>query len=147
MKKLILLLMLLALFIASPVYGASSCSVGTVERQGHLVMLPLDWVAHTDGSFTTWTTPVIRGFITHVQTDPGGTAPQALYDITLKNSQGYDVMGGALGNRSATATECTRALMNGGYQGIDVNDTLSLAITGNNVNTAIGEIRIYYYAY
>lgn len=53
----------------------------------------------------------ITGFIKKVETVPGlagdltNDLPSASYDITIKDEHGYDVVGGGLQNRSASAAE------------------------------------------
>jgi hypothetical protein len=65
------------------------------------------WTAHTDGVVTgVATTGYYTGKIERLVTDPDGvTAPTALYDITIVDDDGYDVLAGAGADRSATVTE------------------------------------------
>ena len=135
----VLPVLLLTLFMAAPQisHAASSC-VATEVATGVIVY---SWTAHTDGTFTSslCTNPRrVDGWVTHVQTDPGGTAPQALYDITLTDSRSEDIAAGQLANRSATATETVE------IGGRPVYGPLTLNISGNNVNGATGQVIIYY---
>jgi len=102
------------------------------------------WTAHTDGSFTDYEiTEVIDGEVFMVVTNPGATAPQADYDIDLKDSDGVDIMGATLDDRSASGTEQAAPLVGAAYCPRFVDGKLTLAISGNNVNGAVGVISIY----
>lgn len=139
MRRLFLALLLVLLCSAS-VMAASTCTV-TQQSVGDGAMLQFSWTAAADGSFdgTTCAPSVnIKGWVTHVETQPGTPAPTANYSATLKNSQGYDVAGGALASRSQTATE---VITIGTFP---VFRSLALALTGNSVNGAQGTIRVYY---
>lgn len=107
----------------------------------------LSWTAAADGSLTSVTTEEsIDGYVYMVVTDPGTTAPQALYDLTLTDSYGLDIMGGALLDRSATVTEqAFPVLLTGVYGSRRVNGRLTLNLTNNNVNAATGIVYIYFY--
>jgi len=81
--------------------------------------------------------------ILEVRTNPGATAPQALYDIVLNDSDGIDLMGGTLADRSATASQrAIPALATGIYGGSAITGALTLAITNNNVNSAVTVITV-----
>ena len=145
MIKRTFLALLLLLVLVGGVYGASS------QTETHYTNLPGDvdvwviaWTAHTDGSYTNYTTQWnVDGYVFMVVTDPGATAPQALYDITLLDSDGIDVMGGELANLSATATEQAVPKIGAVYGTRFVRGPLTLTISNNNVNTALGEVIIY----
>ena len=107
----------------------------------------LSWTAAADGSLTSVATQEsIDGYAYMVVTDPGTPAPQANYDITLTDSHGLDIMGGALADRSATLTQqAFPALLTGVYGSRRVNGRLTLNITNNNVNGAKGIVYIFFY--
>lgn len=139
MKKLLLLLVAFFLLIGGQVFGASSMVEQEYVRGG-LHILQLSWTAHTDGSFTSVQTERrIDGYVVAFETDPGATAPTPDYDITITNLGGYDIAGGALADRSDTATEYVQ-------RGIPVFGEVTLNITNNAVDTALGIVRIYYYS-
>ena len=72
------------------------------------------------------------------RTNPGATAPQAAYDITLTDSDGIDLMGGRMADRSATASEAAvPEIASGVPWPRPVDGALTLTITNNNVNSAI----------
>jgi len=92
----------------------------------------------------TITDQIAGRYITEVRTNPGATAPQALYDIVLNDTDGIDLMGGTLADRSATASErAIPALATGIYGGTPIDGALTLAITNNNVNSALSVIKIF----
>jgi len=135
--KILWLAILMLFLIPSVSFAASSCTAKPVSYG----LIELSWTAHTDGTFTSTTcTPVypINGWVTDVVTDPGATAPQALYDVTLTDKYGVDISAGDLADRSATASEHVQI---GGYP---VYGPLTLNITSNNVNAAVGTVAIFF---
>lgn len=142
-------LVLAILFLVLPMIclGASS------QTETHYTDLPGDvdiwviaWTAHTDGTYTNYTTLWnVDGYVFMVVTDPGATAPTANYDITLLDSDGVDVMGGELANRHTTSTEQAVPKIDAVYGTRFVKGPLTLTISNNSVNTALGEVIIYIY--
>lgn len=87
---------------------ASSVTVTERNHSGLTVkLIKFDWTAHTDGAVTgVATTGAYTGKVEMFVTDPdAGTAPTILYDITVTDDQGVDVLAGAGANRSATVVE------------------------------------------
>ncbi len=105
------------------------------------------WTSGTDGDinlFTCVTDMDITGWIHEIETDPdGSTAPTPSYDITLVNANGRDVAGGALANRSATATEIVKPVVNSIQQEAISQGPLTITITAAG-DTKKGEVLIYY---
>ena len=97
------------------------------------------------GYSSTASTHPIDGYVIMAVTDPGTVSPTASYDLTITDEDGEDIMGGALVNRSATATESAQPEI-GGTAVISrrVNGLVTLAITGNSVNSAATEVKLYY---
>jgi len=142
MKK-VFLAMVMVLFMVSVSWGAESC-VQTLQAGGSINVLQMVWTTDSSGNFTaTDTAYPIEGYLMLVETDPSATAPTADYDIVLNDANGIDVMGGALGDRSATATELTMPLLNGNYTMLPVPGTLTMDVT-NAGNSKSGTIRIYF---
>jgi hypothetical protein len=155
MKKTVLIFALaLALLFPSSLWAAA---VGTctqslpVITNSNIRVLTFTCTASVDdGSFPSTATSdaitaAIKGmYITEVRTNPGSTAPQALYDIVINDTDGIDLMGGTLANRSATASErAIPALVTGIYGGTAVDGALTLVITGNNVNSAGTVVKVF----
>ena len=97
----------------------------------------------TGGSFPAITIrEQVFGMVLVADVNPGATAPTANYDITLTNTDGIDLFGSALTNRSATVSERTLPLRDGVYSAMVSDGTLVLNITGNSVNSATTVIKI-----
>lgn len=99
-----------------------------------------------DGSFPNTVLPVFEGRLLHLETNPGATAPTALYDITVEDQNAVDVLQGVGANRSATASERANIVYSGGidHPVVDGSDALTLKIAGNAVNSAITVIDLVY---
>ena len=116
------------------------------ERDG-IVEITLDWTADdTDGSvpetIIDWP---IAGILSYVTTNPGAPAPQDLYDIALEDEDGVDVMGGALDDRKTATGEVAFPKEPGAtvnLNGVAVAGILTFGLTGNNVNSAVGRVRL-----
>jgi hypothetical protein len=119
--------------------------------------LIITWTAHTDGTFTSVSTDdyehepntgitmtdMIKGLELHAaQANPGATAPQALHDITVTDAAGEDLFGGDLTNLSATATESAHTEAGGTDNGRLITGALTINISGNNVNSATGVLKL-----
>ncbi len=158
MKRLALIAVVLAaLFCPAAGFGAAAgtCTQAFTEVYNYQYASPLATLTFTctasvdDASFPSTATSAtitdqIKGrYILEVRTNPGSTAPQALYDIVLNDTDGIDLMGGNLANRSATASEAAPpAITTGVYWPRPIDGTLTLVITGNNVNSAVTVVKI-----
>ena len=95
----------------------------------------LSWVSDSSGNVTQTTSTKVWGTICRVIIDPGATAPTALYDATLTDEAGIDLLVGQGANLSATDTTSFVPLLEGtdgtttAMFPIIVNDTLTLTIT------------------
>jgi len=159
MKKLTALLLALVLWLvlAVPAQADSSCTVRLdrySQYQGGMCQLTLSWTAAANGSFTSYTISdaqmlkYLKGLAYQAETNPGSTAPTAAYDITITNAGGNDIMGGALADRSATATErAAPVLASGTEYPAAINGPLTLNITNNSVNAATGTVVLYWWYY
>jgi len=86
----------------------------------------------------------LNAFIVLVVTNPGATAPTASYDVTLVDSEGVDVMGGALNDRSATASEQAMPLISGNPVPRLVLGSLTFKLANNSVNSATGTCNVFF---
>ena len=129
-------------------FAASSCSITDTFCVGKICMLEYTWTAHTDGTFTSWTPTapnhMVNGMILRFETDPGGTAPTALYDISMTDSRGVRIDGGSLDNRSATVTEMVTPVLGSDYKFTPNQGFLTLGISNNSVNSATGVVRVWW---
>ena len=121
---------------ASAVGTVTLTSADIVEGQDVEIYTYTMTADASDGSFPATATYPINGWIIRVETNPGSTAPTALYDITLTDQDGLDVMNDALANRSATATE--HVLAPQPY----VRGGVTITPTNNSVNSAVVVLRI-----
>ena len=147
MKRKILILALMVIVpISCLVWAASSVTETWSRPASDVDVVNLSWIADaTTGVFTTYEIKRgLDGWIAMVVTNPGDTAPLANYDIAIKDSDGVDIMGGSLSNRSATATEqAVPTLMSGAYGPRFVEGLITVEISGTTVAAATGEIIIY----
>ncbi len=103
----------------------------------------------TDGSFPATKLGLPRALrgcrLEAMETNPGSTAPQAVYDITLVDDAGFDLLGGAGLNRSATDTERVIPILSTGvYGSVPVNGDTTVTIANNNVNSAVVVIDLWF---
>lgn len=157
MRKLILAGLLVLATVAALPLIASAAAVGTctqsilnVGNQTGGKVVTFSCVASADdASFPstatdTAITAAINGlFIAEVRTNPGGTAPTNLYDMVLNDTDGIDLMGGALADRlTATSQRAIPILATGVYGTTMVDGALTLVITNNLVNSAIAVVKV-----
>ena len=86
----------------------------------------------------------VGGRLLQIATDPGSTAPQANYDIALTEGGGADLLLGVGANRHTSSSEVAVIESNGAHGVYAGTDTLTIAISNNNVNSAGITIKIYY---
>ena len=141
MKKILILAAIVVLLLPNMAIAAGSCTAATVTKQSITVTTYTCTGDSSDGSYPTKASDVsIRGWVYAVDTIPGTPNPTAAWDATLKNANGYDIMGGVILNRSASAAERVTPTVTAWVDG-----PLTLAITGNSVNSAVIVIKVYTY--
>ena len=153
MKRLIVALGILALLvvpITAYAAGATSTVTDTLVKDGgggsHVSLLTFVWIANSGGAVTSDASDEeVSGYVFKVITDPGTTAPTALYNATLTDEDGVDVMGGELADRSATVSEQVVPKIDTVFGSNWVSGTLTLNIEGNSVNGGQGEVKVYIY--
>lgn len=141
MKRLILAVLLAALAALAPTVTQAAgtvvlTSTDHVPGQDVTVYTYRLTADASDGSWPATASDPIDGWIIRVETNPGATAPTALYDLTLVDTDGLDVMGGVLANRSATLTE--HVLSPQPY----VRGAVTITGTNNAVNSAVVDFKI-----
>ena len=144
MRKFMLAILMVLVVVSSSVYAAESVTQ-SLQAGGQIQVLQMVWVTDSSGNLTATATGYpVEGFLMAVETVPSATAaPTTLYDVVLNNAQGLDMMGGALGDRSATAAEMTLPLLNGIYTMLPEPGLLTLDVT-NAGNSKSGTVRIYF---
>ena len=105
------------------------------------------WKAKSDdGTVTSTACASFKGWVFMATADPGSTPPQASYDIVLNDTDSVDIFGAELNNLSATVSAHAVPKIGSAYYGPRfINGTLTMVLTGNNVNSATGTVKIYYY--
>ena len=128
--------------------------VETHTKRGPIGLITLTCTADS-GDATFPATPLVTKFsgeLIRMVTNPGATGPTNLYDLTLDDADGIDVLYGAGDNLLIATTEdnpnvVTETAASKGYQmhpPISVADTLTLTITNNSVNSAVVVVKLYY---
>jgi hypothetical protein len=100
-----------------------------------------------DGSFADATvTAKIEGRLLDLATNPGGTAPDDNYDVSIEDQHGHDVLETVGANRHTTNTQKVPVVYSGTslHPTVDESDTLTLKISGNSTNSATTVIELYY---
>jgi len=150
MKKILTIIAAIVLLAPLGALAAGSSASATVARiDEQLYKATVTWVAD-DGDGSVPTAGIVspkNGYVILGITDPGSTAPQAAYDITVTDSLGADVFGGNLGDLSATATERAFPADAGGNEGaqfVQAGESLTFTLTNNNVNDATGSLVLYF---
>jgi hypothetical protein len=143
------------MLIASGVCAAAApgvCTQSLVSYGTNMKELTFVCTGSTDHSFpatatSTANTTAIKGYyVTDVYTSPGGTAPTDGTAVALNTADSpvWDVLGG-VGVCSSTLTKrflTPVTLPSGGIAANTVRGALSLAISGNSVDSAIVTVKV-----
>jgi hypothetical protein len=123
-RSLVLLAAALTL-LAAEARAAGTVTV-TEETFGTVKKITFAWTSTAGGAADAPTVATFSGKIEALVTIPDAVdAPTTLYDVTVTDADGVDVLAGAGANRSATATELVLASL----LGIVANDLLTVNIT------------------
>lgn len=153
MKKLFIAL-LVSLFLSTAAFGAESLTP-SIKASGPYKVYNLVWVSATNTFTAVELEQPIDGMVLLVEFIPSATAaPTTLYDVTLRNSSGIDILGdsgaagaevydGAGANLSATVASETQPLVNGNYGAIPVMGKLTIDVLSPG-NDKGGTVRIHY---
>lgn len=114
-------------------------------REGWVRKWVVDFVADAaDGSVPTLNSNLkIEGRLIQIITNPGAVAPTTLYDITVVDPEGADMLLGVGANRSATVTEVAGIILDNGQNPV-VNDILTFGLINNSVNSATGRFILFF---
>lgn len=101
----------------------------------------------SDASYPATNLPGFSGKLLALRTNPGSTAPQDNYDITLVDGDGVDRLQGVGANRSTTNSQEVAVV----YSGTAIHpacshETLTLTLANNNVNSAVTVVTLIYEA-
>ena len=129
---------------------AGTVTQATTTLVDHIKVVTLTCTADaSDGSYpSTVLTGVPNngkgGRLLQIATDPGATAPQSNYDIVLTEGGGADLLLGVGANRHTSNSEVAIIESNGAHPVYAGTDTLTLALSNNNVNSALVTIKLYF---
>lgn len=150
MKK-IFFIILIALSLLFPLTAFSAapgtCTVAYASINAEVSTITWSWVASVDdGSVPNTASSSFKGWVFMATTDPGAVAPQDNYDIELRDSDSVDIFGLELNNRDTVTSEHAVPKIGSAYYGARfINGALTMVFSGNNVNSATGTLKIYYY--
>jgi hypothetical protein len=151
MKRLLLALLMI-LVMATSSWAVGTATVSDVARvnvlgQTQRIILTIAWTDDAAGT-TLAINPATYGiqtwYLVQAETDPG-TAPTALYDITLPSTSGFDISLGLLMNRSATLTERV-SVASGGVVYPIVFQSFTFTLSGNANAGATGTLKLIFSA-
>lgn len=154
MKRLFTaILMLVALIFLTGQAGAAGAVTQAIKNyaNGNMKTVTFSWTGDavngtvpSTATNAAITTEIAGWYVYAIETDPG-VAPTTLYDIVINDASGFDISGGQLANRSATATErvipkldATASL----YGGVLVDSALTLVITNQSAVSATGTVKL-----
>lgn len=117
------------------------------DVRGHIRKLEFTCVADAaNASFPDTALPAIEGRLLALKTKSGATAPTDLYDVTIEDQHGVDVLQGVGANRPAASGAKVGIVFSStsAHPPVDDSDTLTLKIANNLVNSAAITIVLYY---
>jgi len=108
----------------------------------HLTKYSLAWVSDGSGNVSGNAATFAQGRLIQIKfiPDGGGTAPTALYDVVLSDSNGVDFLGGAGANLSATVSTITVPTVPLVY---DATSTLDLVVSNAGISKG-GTVRLWF---
>lgn len=95
------------------------------------------------GTVPNLTIPKAWGYIVKLVTKPGAVQPTTLYDITVEDENGIDVLAGAGQNRSATVGEQAAPVISGAATPVPISGDLTVKVTNNSVNSATAKVELW----
>lgn len=119
----------------------------THEKRGNVRVVRCSCTGDaSDGSIPQQTLPTFGGRLLALETNPGSPAPTSNYDVAINDQHGHDVLQGVGANRHTSSTEKVAVVYSGTaiHPPVAQGDTLTLAVSGNSVASAVTEIDLYY---
>src|SRR5579859_5490774 len=144
MRHLKIVLSLLLLPLAALAVGSVTTTCSQIGTSG-VWTLTYAWIGDAStGSIPATTAPCLlsnsqmQGMrVFQVETVPGSPSPTASYSVTLKDANGVDYLAGTTSALSATAAA------NWPVTAPPILGTLTMAVTGNSVNSAQGQVVVF----
>lgn len=98
----------------------------------------------SDGSIpSTGTGKKITGYVSRAVVNPGTPAPTDGFDVTITDSGGVDIFETDLNDQSASSTLQSYPKVGGTSGPCYVDSVLTLNISNNSVNSAVGTVTLY----
>ena len=146
MKRIFLLLFLAVFVFAVPAFGADVVeSTAAWQQEGHSgIWYKEITITDTDGDGSSGTVTLgtnidlIGAWIYSIKTVPGGTAPDVGADITLSDSDSWDVFNGQVVDFDTTAAQVKEATQP--YS--TLTEDLTIAMTSNTEAAAVVTVKI-----
>lgn len=88
-----------------------------LQRQQPLQLVKWTWTSDASGDADQVTTYLYAGIVAALTTDPGAAAPTDNYNVTINDSDGFDVLGGDGALRDTATTETEKDKTNFRYFG------------------------------
>lgn len=141
MRKILITIIISGLFLAFALPCFATGVTVTEEIFSTMSKITFSWTSNASGAASGSTTMDYSGVIYRVVFEPGSgaTQPTNLYDITLTDDDGIDILDGAGGDLSNTTTEQLQ-----GFIGVSAvaNSKLTLAVS-NAGNSKTGTVIVY----
>ena len=136
------LVVLLLLVQASPQAVGTVTVTTTRLSDARVVKHSLAWVSDAGGAVSANAATFSMGSLIQIKfiPDGGGTAPTALYDVTLVDANGLDYLGGTGANLSATVSTQVRVAAPLFY---DATGTLDLVVANAGVSKG-GTVQLWF---
>lgn len=151
-KKTTLIVLLLLLALASIAWAAGTCTQTYSLIPGSNVSV-LAFTCATEATGTTFPatatnadiTEAIKGlYITEVRTNPGTTGPSMGYNITIKDTDDIDLMGGNMLTKSSTTSDAVVPLIASGVPlPRPIDGAITLNVYGNTTNAASTVVKVF----
>jgi hypothetical protein len=119
----------------------------TLRGVGNIRSITLAIVADaSDGSIPDTILPSLEGRLLAIETKPGTTAPTSLYDVTIADALGHDVLEGVGMNRSATVVEKAPIVYSTTsiHPVVTPSDVLTMSVANNSVHSAGITVVLYF---
>lgn len=147
MKRFLITLALVAVLVASA-WAEGTSTYELTEAKPYWRIVTWTVIANAASAATIPDDTTNIGFsaqLCKIATVPGSPAPTGGYDLTIKDSNGVDLTGGALANRSASEPEQVTPIIGGAYGCNPFKGTLTLGASGNSVNSATFTVETWLY--
>ena len=117
------------------------------DRQGPIQVVTITATADSgDASFPATAIPVgISGRIVALEVNPDAVGPTNLYDLTLPNENGIDILQGLGANLLIATTERKAVVLSGTeiHPAVAKTNTLTVTLVNNSVNSGKTVIKLY----